>query len=378
VSGLIKEVLVDYNDEVRVGQLLAVIDPDIAKQRVQQARADVDSVRTSLAAQLLQLERAQLDHFDLQRDHDRTRVLHGKGVASTVEVERMTQQLRNSGYGLRGLQSQIDMTKASVSQRESALAQAELDLGKTQVLSPVQGTVVKRLIERGQSVQASTQTPELFVIAKNMTEMRIESQVDEADVSKLVTGQAAQFTVEAYPQRVFEAKLLQIRKTPNNQGGVVTYLVVLSFDNAGGRLLPGMSVNLRMVTRRVADAVLVPNSALQFQLSKEWLKKMGADAVVDYSLNAKESAKESTKDSQNQQEPPMSQNLVTGAASRHKLSVLLPDGRVGLLPVQLGISNEQVTQVVLAPHLQKMLLSPGKHLIVGWQSERLQGAPAVP
>jgi hypothetical protein len=100
--------------------------------------------------------------------------------------------------------------------------------------------------------------------------------------------------------------------------------------------------------------------------------------VVDYSLNAKESTKESTKDSQNQQEPPMTNNPVTGTASRHKLSVLLPDGRVGLLPVQLGISNEQVTQVVLAPHLQKMLLSPGKHLIVGWQSERLQGAPAVP
>jgi HlyD family secretion protein len=174
--------------------------------------------------------------------------------------------------------AQVKSAQANVAQRDAALAQARIDLQRTKITSPVNGIVIKRAIEKGQTVAASLQSPELFVIAQNLSDMQVDASIDEADVSRIRTGQRATFTVDAFPGQTFEGEVRQVRKAAQNVANVVTYVAVVGFTNTAGRLLPGMTANVRVVTESRENVLKIPNSALRVRIAGVEPAASGASA----------------------------------------------------------------------------------------------------
>jgi HlyD family secretion protein len=281
VSGQISELLVDFNSEVKAGQLLARIDPETFEYRVRSAQADVDATRAAvltaqantLSAQT-QVSRAQVDLDEARRDYDRKQSLVEKQFIAQSEADKARALVNTSVEAVKAVQAQVGVAqaqvasaKANVAQREAALAQARIDLARTRITSPVNGIVIKRAIENGQTVAASLQAPELFVIAKNLRDMQVDAAIDESDVGRLKLGQKATFTVDAFPGQTFEGDIRQVRKAATNVANVVTYVAVVGFNNADGRLLPGMTANVRVVTDQREAVLKVPNSALRVRIA---------------------------------------------------------------------------------------------------------------
>ena len=281
VSGQIKDLYVDFNSEVKAGQLIARIDPETFEYRVRSAQADVDAANAAVvtaqaaaAASRASVSRAQVDLQEAQRDLERKQILVEKQFIAQSEADRARALVNTAGELLKQAQAQAGVTEAqiksaqaNVAQRQAALAQTRIDLARTRITSPVDGIVIKRAIERGQTVAASLQSPELFVIAQNLSDMQVDASIDESDVGRIRTGQRATFTVDAFPGQTFDGEVNQVRKAAQSVANVVTYVAVVGFSNAGGRLLPGMTANVRVVTD-VRDSVLkVPNAALRVRIA---------------------------------------------------------------------------------------------------------------
>lgn len=292
VSGQIKELYVDFNSEVKAGQLIAQIDPETFEFRVRQAMADVDAARAAvLTAQAnvlasnAAISRAQVDVAEAQRDFERKKDLAEKQFIAQSEADKARALVNTSGESLKSTQAQLAVTnaqvksaQANVAQREAALSQARIDLQRTKITSPVNGIVIKRAIEKGQTVAASLQSPELFVIAQNLSDMQVDASIDEADVSRIRTGQRATFTVDAFPGQTFEGEVRQVRKAAQNVANVVTYVAVVGFTNTAGRLLPGMTANVRVVTDSRENVLKIPNSALRVRIAGIEPAAQGASA----------------------------------------------------------------------------------------------------
>jgi len=280
VSGQIRDVLVDFNSEVKAGQLIAQIDPETFEYRVRSAQADVDAARAAvLTAQAntlavqTQVSRAQVDLDEARRDLERKQSLADKQFIAVSEADKARALVNTSQEALKSVQAQVGVAQAqvktaqaNVAQRDAALAQARIDLARTRITSPVNGIVIKRTIERGQTVASSLQSPELFVIAKNLSDMQVEAAIDESDVGRLQPGQKASFTVDAFPGQTFEGRIRQVRKAATNVANVVTYVAIVGFSNEGGKLLPGMTANVRVVTDQRDKVLKVPNAALRMRI----------------------------------------------------------------------------------------------------------------
>ena len=281
VSGQIRDLLVDYNSEVKAGQLIAQIDPETFEYRVRSAQADLDAARANVltaqanaVASRANVSRVQTDLAEAQRNHERNLNLVAQGFISQSEADRTQSLVASAGESLKAVQAQVGVAEAqiksaqaTVAQRQAVLAQAGVDLGRTRIKSPVDGIVIKRAVERGQTVAASLQSPELFVIAQNLSDMQVDASIDEADVGRIRTGLKATFTVDAFPGQSFEGEVLQVRKAAQNVANVITYIAVVRFSNAAGRLLPGMTANVRILTDSRENVLKVPNSALRVRLT---------------------------------------------------------------------------------------------------------------
>ena len=265
VSGQIKEILVDFNSPVKLNQLIARIDPETFQYRVRQAEADVEAARAALGVQQAEVMRAKANLAEFERDFERKKLLVEKNFISAAEREKAQSVLDAGRAALQVAQSQARNSEAQVRQREAQQAQARIDLERTAIKAPVDGIVVKRSIEPGQTVAASLQSPELFVIAKNLTDMQVETSIDEADVGRIRVGQKASFTVDAFAGRSFSGEVRQVRKAATVISNVVTYTVVVSAANPDLTLLPGMTANVRIVTAQKDSALKVPNAALRFR-----------------------------------------------------------------------------------------------------------------
>jgi HlyD family secretion protein len=281
ISGQIKELYVDFNSEVKAGQLIALIDPETFEYRVRSAQADVDSARAAvltaqanIAASNAAVSRAKVDLVEAQRDLERQQMLVDKQFVAQNVADKARALVSSSNESIKAAEAQLAVTQAqiksaqaNVAQRDSALAQARIDLSRTKITSPVNGIVIKRAIEKGQTVAASLQAPELFVIAQNLSDMQVDASIDESDVGRIRTGQKASFTVDAYPGQTFEGAVKQVRKAAQNVANVVTYVAVVGFTNAGDRLLPGMTANVRLVTDLRENVLKVPNAALRVKVA---------------------------------------------------------------------------------------------------------------
>lgn len=279
VSGQLKEVLADYNAEVRKGQLIARIDPETFEYRVRQSQADVDAARAqvltaqaNVAAARAAVSRAEVNLAEARRDRDRKQMLVERNFISAADLEKARAVHDSAQEDLRSVRAQVEVAlaqansaAANVKQREAQLAQARVDLERTAIRAPVDGIVIKRSVDAGQTVAASLQAPELFVIAQSLSDMQVDTSVDEAEIGKVRPGLRATFTVDAFPGRSFSGEVRQVRKAAQTVQNVVTYTVVVSAQNPDLALVPGMTANVRIVTD-TRDAVLrVPNAALRFR-----------------------------------------------------------------------------------------------------------------
>jgi HlyD family secretion protein len=293
VSGQLKEVLVDFNSEVKQGQLIARIDPETFEYKVRQAQADLDAARAqamtqqaTIAAQRAQAAQVDVNAANARRDLERKQQLMDKGFISGAERDTvlathnaLAEQVKAAKAQVQVAESNAGSADAVVKQRQASLAQARIELERTAIRAPVNGIVIKRSVEKGQTVAASLQAPELFIIAENLTDMRVDTAIDESEIGRIGVGQKATFTVDAFPGRTFEGVVKQIRKAAQNVSNVVTYMVEVSAPNPRKELLPGMTANVRVVTDSRNDVLKVPNAALRF-------KPAGAAAQKPAALDA--------------------------------------------------------------------------------------------
>lgn len=254
VSGTIETVLVDYNDRVRKGEVLARLDTSQLEARFRQSQAALNLARA-------RVQDAEATITETGNKLRRTQDLVAKRLSSPEELDVAQATAARAEAALAVARAQVDQ------------AQAELDaerrlLGKAVIHSPIDGLVLKRQVEPGQTVAASLQTPVLFTIAENLAQMELHVDVDEADVGRVAVGQDAEFTVDAYPDRPFHARIKQVRFAPKTVEGVVTYETLLSVDNADLLLRPGMTATAEILVTELEDALLVPNAALRFSPPK--------------------------------------------------------------------------------------------------------------
>jgi HlyD family secretion protein len=251
ISGTIQKLFVDFNSPVKKGQLLAQIDPSILEAQMGQARANLLSARANL-------EKSQVMLRDTKITLERNKILYGKNYIAKSDLD-------TSETNYLSAVAQIKVAEAQIQQAQAALDSSAINLKYTKILSPVNGTVISRNIDIGQTVAASFQTPTLFTIAQDLTKMQIDTSVDEADIGKVKSRQKAAFTVDAYPEFPFKGKVSVVRNAPITVSNVVTYNAVIVVDNTGLKLKPGMTANVSIETESKQNVLRVPNAALRFK-----------------------------------------------------------------------------------------------------------------
>ena len=307
VSGQIKELLADFNSQVQQDQVIARIDPVNFEARVRQceaelavsmanvaiqssaverARAELQNARSGAAATMAQTEKARVVLNDAKRNRNRKEALHKKSIisesqfdeavaaydqavaqvrAAEAEEKGKYSLIRSREAALKMAKAQVEHSRAQVKQKEAALHQSKVDLEHTVIRSPVDGVVIGRSVDIGQTVAASLQAPTLFTIAQDLREMQVDTSVDEADIGCIQVGQGTTFSVDAFPGREFKGQIIQIRIQPKTVQNVVTYTVVVSVDNSGLLLLPGMTANVQIAVDERSNVLKVPNGALRFK-----------------------------------------------------------------------------------------------------------------
>jgi len=246
VSGQVAQVFVDFNDRVKKGQLLARIDPTLAQQAVADAQANLD--------------KAQAQAVQASRDYTRNRELTDAGLVARSAFDQS--------------QADTSVANAGVKSARVALQRAQQNLAYTNIYAPIDGVVVARNVDAGQTVAASLSAPELFKIANDLSQMQILAQVSESDIAQIAPEQPVEFTVQALTGKTFKGTVKQVRLQSATQDNVVNYTVVVAVDNSTGKLLPGMTARAKFLTKSAQNVLKVPNSALRFRPSEEQIAQL--------------------------------------------------------------------------------------------------------
>jgi HlyD family secretion protein len=251
VSGRVSTILVDFNSPVKKGQVIARIDPQLFQAAVEQARAN------HLAAEG-NAEKARVQALDAKRQLTRAQALRGEKLIAQADLD-------TADANAAAAEAQVAAAKGAVEQARASLHQAEVNLDYTTIVSPINGVVISRNVDVGQTVASALQAPTLFTIAEDLQKMQVDTNVAESDVGKLKPGMPASFTVDAFPQVKFKGTVRQVRNAPQTVQNVVTYDAVIDVDNAELRLKPGMTANVTFVYVEKDDVLKVPNAALRFR-----------------------------------------------------------------------------------------------------------------
>jgi HlyD family secretion protein len=361
VSGIIKELTADFNSSVKKGQLIARIDPDLFEAKLAQAQADLQAAQAAVLNAQASVARAEADAANARANEVRAEVQvrdarTKRDIRATLfreggisQEERDTAQAtydaavassdaavashRSAQAQLDAAQAQLEATKAQVAQKRAALAQAQVDVDHTFIRAPVDGTVVSRTVDVGQTVAASLQAPVLFTLAEDLARMELHVDVDEADVGRVREGQSATFTVDAYPNRTYQARIAQVRYGSKTVSGVVTYETVLSLDNDDLSLRPGMTATAVITVRKVEDCVLVPNAALRFAPTTGGARASGVGGGLLRRLLPGP--------------PPMAAKTLAdaGGDARQPRVWTLRDGQLVAIPVRVGATDGIMTEI---------------------------------
>ncbi|MDX3773791.1 efflux RND transporter periplasmic adaptor subunit [Chromatiaceae bacterium AAb-1] len=265
ISGLITELHVDFNDDVVQGQIIAKLDDRTYIAKVRQAEADVVMAKASVAQQQATLAKSEAELTRTERAYLRQQELMRQKLTNQSDLDDAFATYQSAKAQINLSNAQISSAEAQLLQREAQLEQAQLDLDRTTIRSPVNGTVIDRQVDIGQTVAASLSAPTLFTIAQDLSQMQIEADVDEADIGKVQQGQQVRFQVDAYPDRHFRGEVAQVRKAATNVSNVVTYKVIINAPNQQQLLLPGMTANMNIIRGQKNDILRVPNAALRFR-----------------------------------------------------------------------------------------------------------------
>lgn len=338
VSGMIKSLHADFNSRVKAGDTVAVIDPEPFKARREQAASNLEMARSNVA-------RAKTDLAQRKRELDRVQSLVAQQFVSQNDVDVALTNYQSA-------EAQVRVAEAQVKQAEAALNSAELELKYTVIRSPVDGIVVARNVEVGQTVAASFATPNLFLIALDLTKMQVDTNVSESDIGGMTEGKEATFTVDAYPGVRFSGTIRQVRLAPMNVQNVVTYNVVVAVDNRDLRLKPGMTANVSIVVAQKEQVLKVPNAALRFSPPQgDRAESSGGDgrAIRAEGRTGGGNAVAGSGDSGGQ------------ARKIWKLGV---SGDLEPMVIQTGISDGVSTEVVAGP------VAEGDMVVVGIETQR--------
>jgi len=254
VSGTIRTLYVDFNSRVKKGQLIAQIDPSTFEAQVQQAEANLHSAQANL-------DKSNTALVDAKRTFDRNKELYSKNLVPKSDLDTAETNYESA-------KAQVSSAKAQIEQAKASLDFARQNLAYTKIVSPVDGVVISRNVDVGQTVAASFQTPTLFTIAQDLTKMQIDTNVAESDIGVVKVGQDVEFSVDAYPDTVFKGKVWQIRQAPITVQNVVTYDVVIQVNNRDLRLMPGMTANVSIIIMTRNDVIRITNAALRFRFTE--------------------------------------------------------------------------------------------------------------
>ena len=321
LSGIIKTVSVTYNNRVRVGQALAMLDTKKLEAQVKQSKASLEAAK----AKVLQCQATVRESQAKLRQMQRVRELSNGKVPSQAEWDAQ------EAVVARAMADEAS-AKASVLQSLASLDADETNLYKAVIRSPINGVVLTRSVEPGQTVAAAYQAPTLFTLAEDLTKMELHVNVDEADIGKVKAGQNALFTVAAYPNRTFGARIIQARFGSTTTSGVVTYETVLAVDNSDMALRPGMTATAEITTQRIENAVLIPNAALRFTPPVQEAKRASVGLVG--SLLPRPPSR------------PAAQQGKDKTAKKQQQVWTLKGGQPVAIPVTVGATNGIVTEVV--------------------------------
>lgn len=324
ISGTVEAVNVDFNDRVKRGQILARLDTEQLTAKLRQSQA-------ALALAQAKVKDADATVVETRLRFNRLQSLEVKGMSSKDERDAAQAAFARAQAGLSVANAQVVQAKAQVDADRTTL-------DKTEIRSPINGIVLRRQVEPGQTVAASLQTPVLFTLAENLAQMELDVAVDEADVGKVKQGQKANFSVDAFPRRTFPAVIHQVRYAPQTVQGVVTYETVLLVDNSDLALRPGMTATVDIVVQRLQNVLLVPNAALRFTPPKSAPQAARGGGSL---LGRLFSRRKRTRN-------PVARE--TSPAKRdHKRVWTLRDGRPVALDVRVGASDGQMTEVLSGP-----------------------------
>jgi HlyD family secretion protein len=334
LSGIIKMVAVDHNSRVKVGQILARLDSSKLEAQVLQSRAALESAQGKLLQAQATLKEAQ----DKLARFQKVRELSQGKVPSQSEF-----QVAEAIFG-RASADEFS-ARAAVSQARATLQVQETDLSKTVIHSPINGMVLTRSVEPGQTVAASFQAPVLFTLAEDLTQMELIVDVDEADVGQVREGQGAAFRVDAYPDRTFQARIIQARYGSKTVQGVVTYETVLKVDNSDLSLRPGMTATADITVKKVEQAVLIPQTALRFKLPVQEKENKPSGGLLSSLLPRPPG--------------PSAKSLQNENSGRKQQTVwILKDGKPSALSIAIGSTDGTMTEVTAGD------ISPGMLLVV--------------
>lgn len=276
VSGKILSVNVDFNSIVKAGDILAVIDPENLENRVAQAKAQVDNRRSDININMASLKRAEINAAQAKRSFDRRSQLFAEEAISKAQLEETERALELANADIELAKARLEGAQSSLSQAEADLRNARVNLERTVIKAPIDGVVIERLVDPGQTVAANFNSPELFRVAGDLSKIKVDAAIVESDVSGMDAGDIASFTVDAYPGRPFKGTVEQLRLKSKTESNIVTYTAVISAPNPDASLMPGMTTTLQITTDSKSNILRIPATAERFRPTPAQIKEWGA------------------------------------------------------------------------------------------------------
>lgn len=300
VSGTIAKLNVDFNSRVHKGDVVALIDPALFQGALLQTAADLENAKANLAAAKASLEKAKAAAVQAKADYDRTVALNKEGVLSQAQLDLAKANIDSANAGVNGAAASVTQAEAQVSQKAAAVTVSQTNLNYTVIRSPIDGTVVARNVDVGQTVAASLQAPTIFTIAQDLTKMLVYAKTDESDVGNIKMGKAVTFKVDAFPKDTFRGRVAQVRMNATTVQNVVTYDTIIEFDNPELKLFPGMTAYVTIPVATAQNVVKLPNTALRYKppmsteevlaiykqhgIEVDQKQSAGADAAAEHSV----------------------------------------------------------------------------------------------
>ena len=362
VSGTISKLFVDFNSRVHKGDLVALIDPALFKGAVEQATADLENARANLVAARANLEKAQATLVQTKADYDRTIGLTKDGVMSQQQLDLAKANYDSATAAVGGARANVTQAEAQVSQKEAALAVAQTNLNYTVIRSPIDGTVVARNVDVGQTVAASLQAPTIFTIAQDLKKMQVYAKTDESDVGNIKVGKEVTFKVDAFPKETFRGVVSQVRMNATTVQNVVTYDTIIDFANPELKLFPGMTAYVTIPVATVQNVLKLPNTALRYKPPMEpeevlaLYRRFGIEGGDRKSASDAAAAAEAPQTADGGQNRPRTSRSDTAIVWK-----LHADNSMEPVKVSLGITDHSYTEVTA---VTKGGLKEGDELII--------------